>query len=115
MSHLSDHASIMGNGSEQERLDALAARYGIADRVHFHGCREDAASLFRAFDVWVLSSRSEGTPMVLFEAMAAGVPIVATRVGGVDDAVSEAEAGLVPPEDPAALAGCPAGMHPGRT
>src|SRR2546423_201209 len=84
------------------------------DRVHFHGCREDAASLFRAFDVWVLSSRSEGTPMVLFEAMAAGVPIVATRVGGVDDAVSEAEACLVPPEDHAALAGCLADIHSGR-
>ena len=114
MRHLSVHASIIGSGSERERLDALAARYGIADRVHFHGCREDAASLFRAFDVWVLSSRSEGTPMVLFEAMAAGVPIVATRVGGVDDAVSEAEACLVPPEDPAALAGCLADIHSGR-
>jgi len=114
MRQLSVHASIIGSGSERERLDALAARYGIADRVHFHGCREDAASLFRAFDVWVLSSRSEGTPMVLFEAMAAGVPIVATRVGGVDDAVSEAEACLVPPEDPAALAGCLADIHSGR-
>jgi glycosyltransferase involved in cell wall biosynthesis len=108
------HASIIGSGPEQGRLQALVAQHGLRDRVHFHGCREGAANLFRAFDVWVLSSRSEGTPMVLFEAMAAGVPIVASAVGGVGDAVSEAEACLVPPEDPDALAGCLQDIHSGR-
>jgi glycosyltransferase involved in cell wall biosynthesis len=98
------HASIVGSGPEQQRLEALVARHGLAGRVHFHGCREGAASLFRAFDVWVLSSRSEGTPMVLFEAMAAGVPIVAADVGGVADVVSQAEACVVPPEDPDTIA-----------
>jgi len=52
----------------------------------------------------VLSSRTEGTPMALFEAMAAGVPIVATAVGGVPQVVSSAEAILVPPDDPTRLA-----------
>jgi glycosyltransferase involved in cell wall biosynthesis len=108
------HASIIGGGPERGRLEALVARHGMADRVHFHGSREGAANLFRAFDVWVLSSRSEGTPMVLFEAMAAGVPIVATEVGGVGDVVSQVEACLVPPEDPEALATCLRDIHSGR-
>jgi glycosyltransferase involved in cell wall biosynthesis len=98
------HASIVGDGPERDRLKALVARHGVADRVHFHGTRNGAASLFPGFDACVLSSRSEGTPMVLFEAMAAGVPIVVTNVGGVPDVVSDVEACLVPPDDPAALA-----------
>jgi glycosyltransferase involved in cell wall biosynthesis len=64
----------------------------------------DAGQLFSAFDGFVLSSRTEGTPIVLFEAMRARTPIVATSVGGVPDVVSSNEAILVPPEDPAALA-----------
>jgi len=111
---LAVHASIIGNGPELGRLKALAAQDGVAERVHFHGVKEGAADLFRAFDVWVLSSRSEGTPMVLFEAMAAGVPIVATQVGGVGDVVSEAEACLVPRDDPAALAACLRDIYSGR-
>lgn len=108
------HVSIIGGGPEEERLRALVGADGMRERVHFHGYREEAAKVFRAFDVWVLSSRSEGTPMVLFEAMAAGVPIVATDVGGVGDVVSEAEACLVPSQDPIALAACLRGIHAGR-
>jgi glycosyltransferase involved in cell wall biosynthesis len=108
------HASIIGSGPEQERLEALVAEHGMGERVHFHGSREGAATLFRAFDVWVLSSRSEGTPMVLFEAMVADVPIVATDVGGVGDVVSEAEACLVPPDDPGALAAFLRDIQSGR-
>ena len=78
------------------------------------GHRADVPALLGALDVFAIASTYEGTPLALFEAMAAGVPIVATRVGGVDDAVSEAEACLVPPEDPAALAGCLADIHSGR-
>lgn len=70
-----------------------------------------AERLFRAFDALVLSSRTEGTPIVLFEAMAAGVPIVATRVGGVPDMLSPREAELVPSGDPAALAAAIRGIH----
>lgn len=117
MSRLRDvpvHASIIGNGPKREALETLVEETGLRDRVHFHGPRHNAAKLFRAFDIWVLSSRSEGTPMVLFEAMAAEVPIVATRVGGVEDVVSESEAFLVPPDDPDALASCIREIRSGR-
>jgi glycosyltransferase involved in cell wall biosynthesis len=76
----------------------------LADQVRWCGAVSDAAQLFKGFDVFVLSSRTEGTPIVLFEAMAAGTPIVATSVGGVPDVVSSREALLVPPDDPGALA-----------
>lgn len=98
------HAAILGDGAERARLDALAQRIGLGSRVRFHGAVAAAGRLLRAFDVFVLSSRTEGAPMVLFEAMAAGVPIVATRVGGVPDIVRDTEAALVPAEDAAAIA-----------
>lgn len=96
--------SVLGDGAEASGLRERAERLGIASRVTFHGVVRDAGRLFPALDLFVLSSRTEGTPIVLFEAMSAGVAIVATRVGGVPDVVSEAEASLVPPEDPASLA-----------
>ncbi|HEX6938512.1 MAG TPA: glycosyltransferase [Longimicrobiales bacterium] len=97
-------ASFIGDGPERRRLEDRAAALGIRDRVRWHGIIDDACRVFPAFDVFALSSRSEGTPIALFEAMAAGVPVVATRVGGVPDVVSEAEAWLAPPDDPARLA-----------
>jgi len=97
-------ASVIGDGNERCRLERLAAGLGLSSRVAFHGRVDDAAGLFPAFDAFVLSSRTEGTPIVLFEAMAAGVPVIATAVGGVPDVVSGAEALLVPAQDPAALA-----------
>jgi len=96
--------AVAGSGRELVRLQELASRLGVAARVHWLGPVPSIARWFRAFDVFCLSSRAEGTPMVLFEAMAAGVPIVATRVGGVPDVLSEQEAILVPSEDPVALA-----------
>jgi glycosyltransferase involved in cell wall biosynthesis len=96
--------SIIGDGPEQRPLQARAGALGIADRIRWHGVVPDAEQVFPAFDVLVLSSRTEGTPVVLFEAMAAGIPIVATAVGGVPDVVSPKEAVLVGSENPAALA-----------
>jgi glycosyltransferase involved in cell wall biosynthesis len=97
-------ASILGVGREQAALEAIANALGIAKRITWHGMVPEAARCFPAFDLFILSSRTEGTPIALFEAMASEVPIVATAVGGVPDVVSTAEAALVPPEDPRALA-----------
>ena len=96
--------SVVGNGPGRHSLASRAQRGGVDSLIRWHGAVTDAARHFAAFDVFVLSSRTEGTPIVVFEAMAAGVPIVATRVGGVPDVVSSAEAVLVPPADPVALA-----------
>jgi glycosyltransferase involved in cell wall biosynthesis len=107
LAHLTDlpvRVSFLGNGREQRSLAARARQLGVEQHIRWHGIAPDAGRYFAAFDVFVLSSRTEGTPMVLFEAMAAGVPIVTARVGGVPDVVSTAEAALVAPEDPLALA-----------
>lgn len=96
--------SMIGDGPERQRLLEQAARLGIAERVTWHGAITKAGTFLTAFDAFVLSSRSEGTPIVLFEAMNAEVPIVATTVGGVMDVVSSDEALLIPPEDPTRLA-----------
>ena len=97
-------ASIVGDGPRRVALERLANRLGISDRVRFHGNVFDIAQSFRAFDAFVLSSRSEGTPVVLFEAMAAGVPIIATDVGGVRDVLGDDGGVLVPSQDPNAMA-----------
>ncbi len=96
--------SVIGEGPLRQGLEREAARIGAAGRIAWHGEIPGAARLLRAFDVVVLSSRTEGTPAVLLEAMAAGIPVVVTAVGGVPDVVSPAEGLLAPPEDPAALA-----------
>jgi len=96
-------AAIIGTGREAAALRRRADALGLAERVVWCGDVADAARCYPAFDVFVLSSRTEGTPIVLFEAMAAVVPVVATRVGGIPDVVDEAQALLVPPEDPRAL------------
>jgi glycosyltransferase involved in cell wall biosynthesis len=94
----------MGDGSEREALQGQAERLGISRLLRWHGSVAGADRWFAAFDTFVLSSRTEGTPLVLLEAMAAGVPIVATAVGGVPSVVSNAEAALIPPQNPDALA-----------
>jgi glycosyltransferase involved in cell wall biosynthesis len=96
--------SVVGDGPMRAALAALADALQIASRVDWHGLVAEAGRVLPAFDVLVLSSRSEGTPMILLEAMASGTPIVATEVGGVPEMLSAHEAMLVPPEQPTALA-----------
>jgi glycosyltransferase involved in cell wall biosynthesis len=103
--------SMIGIGRERAALERRVAALGAKADVRWHDLVADAGRLFRAFDVFVLSSRTEGTPIVLFEAMAAEVPIVATRVGGVPDVVSPLEATLVASGDPAALAAAIRGVR----
>ncbi|MBE0590779.1 MAG: glycosyltransferase family 4 protein [Gemmatimonadales bacterium] len=95
---------VLGDGANLAACKAQAEAVGVASRISWLGEVQNAAAYFRAFDAFVLSSRSENCPIVLFEAMAASVPIVATMVGGVPDVVSEREALLIPRDDPAALA-----------
>lgn len=97
-------AVFVGDGPERARLEEQAARSAVADRVRWLGALPAAGTLMAAFDVVLLSSRTEGTPIVALEAMAAGVPLVATAVGGVPDLLAGDRGWLVPPEDPAAIA-----------
>ena len=95
----------MGDGPYRPALEQQAAELGIAERVVFAGSREDVARMLAAADVFVLPSLTEALPTVVAEAMAAGLPIVATTVGGIPEMVRHGEAALlVPPADPEALA-----------
>jgi glycosyltransferase involved in cell wall biosynthesis len=97
-------AAIVGDGPERPALETLAQELGVRDQMTFCGLREQAGRLFAAFDAFVLSSKSEGTPMTLLEAVAASVPVIATSVGGIPDVVrSTTHALLVPPNDSEAL------------
>ncbi|MGH7701705.1 MAG: glycosyltransferase family 4 protein [Gemmatimonadales bacterium] len=104
LSDLPFEVSIIGTGRNQAHLQRLAESLGVASRLHWHGAVPEAGSLASAFDLFVLSSRTEGTPIVLFEAMAAGVPVVATAVGGVPEVLTADGGLLVAPEAPGALA-----------
>ena len=98
--------AIWGDGPERASLGALAAGLGIADRVAFLGATDAPLSVMRGTDVFVLSSLAESFPYVVLEAMSVGCPVVASRVGGIGEALQDGHAGLlVPPADPAALAG----------
>ena len=96
--------SMVGEGRMRSDLVQLAEELGVGERITWHGAVTEAGDLVAAFDLVVLSSWTEGTPMVLLEAMAAGVPVVANAVGGIPDVVGEGEAWLVPAGDPGALA-----------
>jgi glycosyltransferase involved in cell wall biosynthesis len=96
---------IAGDGPLQEELKRLSRALGVDGAIRFLGFREDLPQLLAALDVLVLPSLTEGFPLSLVEALAAGVPVVATRVGGVPEVARDGEdALLVPPGDPAALA-----------
>jgi len=97
---------IVGDGELRPALEAQARELGQADRVRFLGWRGDLDAVYAASDVFVLTSRNEGTPVALIEAMAAGLASVSTDVGGVRDVVTGPELGmLVPSGDVEALAG----------
>jgi len=94
--------TVVGDGPARRHLEAFGAE--ARGRVNWAGVHDDASRMLAAFDLVVLSSRTEGTPMILLEAMSASVPVVATSVGGIPDVISQKEGVLVPPENPAALA-----------
>jgi glycosyltransferase involved in cell wall biosynthesis len=96
---------LVGGGELENAVREQVAALGLQERVRFLGIRADVADILRASDVFVLSSRWEGNPMSVMEAMAAGLPVVSTAVGGVPELVREGVTGLlVPSEDAGALA-----------
>ena len=97
---------LVGDGPERGRLEAEATQLGVADRVTFAGWSAEPGAYLPSFDVFVLSSTHEGFPLSVLEAMGSGLPVVATDVGSVREAVMDGETGLVvPPGDAEALAG----------
>ena len=102
----SHHLAIVGEGDEMDRLKRQCEDLGLTARVHFTGFRKNPWPLFRAFDVNVLASTcNEGIPQVLLQAMAAGCPVIGTRVGGMPDIIENGQTGLlVEPRNSAALA-----------
>jgi phenylacetate-CoA ligase len=98
------HLTLIGDGPLRGELEAQRARLGLESALTLAGHREDVAALLPAFDVFALSSRTEGMSLTLLEAAAAALPIVATRVGGNPEVVADGETGiLVPPGDPGRL------------
>jgi glycosyltransferase involved in cell wall biosynthesis len=98
--------AILGTGPGEDAARELAVTLGIADAVTFLGFRRDVADCLQAADLFLNASHTEALPVSLLEAMAAGVPTVAPRVGGIPDALGEPPAGLlVPVDETRALAG----------
>jgi glycosyltransferase involved in cell wall biosynthesis len=99
------HVVLVGDGAERERLELLAGELGIHERVHWHGWSDESRVYLPTFDVFALPSRFEGFPLVVLEAMLAELPVVASDVGSVAEAVLDGQTGLlVPPDDPDTLA-----------
>jgi len=93
---------LVGDGPEMLRVKQLLAEKGLAERIRLTGFRSDARELVQCMDLFVLSSFSEGTSMALLEAMAAGVAVAVTRVGGNPEIVKSGETGWVVESDAAA-------------
>ena len=96
---------LVGDGPMRSQLEDRAKALGVADSIVFAGLRHDVQTILSLFDLFVLPSLWEGLPMAVLEAMAAGLPVVATAVGGTPEVVVDGVTGLlVPPRDPHALA-----------
>ena len=107
--------SIIGDGTQGERLRAMAEKMGITERVHFLGWRhnDDLVYQYQQANLFVYPSRHEGMPNAVLEAMATGLPVLATRIAGNEELVVPGETGvLVPPEDQSALKNALSGLIP---
>jgi glycosyltransferase involved in cell wall biosynthesis len=98
------HVLFVGDGEARAELEAQASASGVAERIHFLGSRGDVPDLLSACDSFVLPSLWEGLPMALIEAMASGLPVIASDVSGTKQVMIDGDTGLlVPPGDPGAL------------
>jgi len=98
------HIVIAGSGPEREALQTLAGALNLADRIHFLGHLDTVETVLPAFDVFCLPSHAEGFPRSIIEAQAAGLPVVATDVGALAEAVCPITGRIVPAANPSALA-----------
>ncbi len=100
------HLSIVGDGPERGTLERLTEHLGIQDYVHFMGWKTQVNEIYGNIDALMLTSINEGTPVAIVEAMASGVPVIATNVGGVGDLVEHERNGLLCPshDEPAMVA-----------
>jgi len=99
------HLLIAGDGPIKDKLKNLSVRMGLEQNVIFLGYRNDIPEFMTDFDLLVMPSLTEGFPLTLLEGMAAGLPIVATRVGGIPEIITDGIEGiLIPPREPDALA-----------
>jgi len=99
------HLAIIGEGELREKLGAYAGDLGVSEYVSLVKETRNIAEFYGALDVFCLSSDSEGIPLTLLEAMAAGVPVVSTEVGGIPEVIEDGVNGcLVPPGAPESLA-----------
>lgn len=97
-------ALLIGDGPDQPMLERYCADHGLAGRVVFTGHQRDVASYYQILDLLVLPSRSEGLPNTVLEAMSFGIPVLATRVGGVPEIIGDDNGVMVPHDDAEALA-----------
>jgi glycosyltransferase involved in cell wall biosynthesis len=101
------HLVIVGDGPQREALTARIAATGRKQYIHLTGARSDVPRLLNAFDVFALTSHTEGLPLVLLEAMASGLLVISTRVGGTVDLIEHGVTGfLVPAGDVGAFKAC---------
>jgi len=90
---------LVGEGEERSNIDILVKSEGIEDYVYFTGQRNDISYILNGIDIFALSSKTEGLPLVILEALSTGVPCVATNVGGVSEVMNESVGAIVPPGD----------------
>jgi glycosyltransferase involved in cell wall biosynthesis len=97
--------AVAGEGPALERLESMGAPLPDGRRIQYLGMRDDVEHLLAGADIFVMPSRTEALPMALIEAMGAGLPVVASGVGGIPEVVEHGREGwLVEPDDPRALA-----------
>lgn len=96
---------LVGDGPERHRAEVMVSEMKLNHNAHFTGFRRDIPFLLRCSDALVLSSESESAPLTLLEGMSSGLPVIATRVGGIPEIVEDGENGLlIPPHSPEAIA-----------
>ncbi|GAB5098535.1 hypothetical protein YK56LOC_42520 [Caballeronia sp. HLA56] len=102
--HMLLHVVLAGDGPEFARIKNLVHRLGLETRIHMLGFRKDVPNILNGSDMFVLPTHREALGQAFIEAMAAGVPVIGTRVGGVPELIQDGVNGLlVPPRDPSAL------------